>query len=139
MGRLAGADISKLQTMSQARKRAEEKKRGVSEQVRGAKQSAIDKRREIQNRLLDLEIQGLESARFQQETSQAKADFNSFINQLDMNAQSKADLAGVLAGVGTLAGMGAGIYAGQPGAKEPTGPSYLPASDEYYATGQYQD
>lgn len=107
-GALQSNALRGQQAIGTARQTAETQKRSVSQNAIDAQQQVADKRKEIANRLTDLEISGLKDQRMQEEMTTMKAQFTDFVNNLKMSTQAKQDLYGMLGGLGTLGGLFAG-------------------------------
>lgn len=105
--RMEGLSSNQLQAEGALTSQADQLKRQADLTRLQAGEQVTNRRKEIQNRLLDLEIAGLSSARFNEEIQTIRLDFDKFVNDLSISSQAKQDLAGALGGLGQLGGYAA--------------------------------
>lgn len=105
--RLADSRSAQFETESGLRSSAETQKRGAERAAIQAQRGVADRRIEIQNRLTDLEIQGLSSARFIEESAKMKQDFNTFVTDLQVSSQDKQLLGSIIGGALGLGALAA--------------------------------
>ena len=115
--RYEGVDVAQGAAVTDYTKQRNAQVRKIYDTRNNAFQGMSDKRKQIQMQLNNIEAQGMASLDYQQQALEMKMNMDQFITDMKMSSQATKDTMAMLNSLGTLAGVGAGYYAG--GSAEP--------------------
>jgi hypothetical protein len=94
---------------------------GLEEQTYKATQSVADMRRELEQKLSQAELAGLNEAEYKKELNDIQQKWGLYIQNMETDYKSKMALYNLINSVGQVAGVGAGYYLSGMGQNQPSG------------------
>ena len=110
--RLASAELAGTKTRAGLYQRASGQKKNIEDQINQVNKEVYNRRIEIQENLRSMERKGIQSAMYDTQVQEMRQEWKDFVEQLELDAQTKMDLTNLFGAAGGLGGLWLGSKLG---------------------------